>query len=228
MKDRIIAFCYLQSANNEKNRCNLWERYLEVIYKDKSHIFPLDAFTGITFSLKKIWLPLVFGGLLASLSAVALFKELTNPWYTFISMLTGLLLFYYGHQGTQVMTVLSGADQTHFFIGRLTPNLESFRNFVLDYRFDRDSKSIYLLLPNDAFQEGVDLMPGNFGWNTFRCLTKSQSRNIEINSSKVMLEIDPLKVDAEIKFEFQPDTPQLVPIIYGKIPAKAIISQLYG
>ena len=226
MAEPILAFCYLKNLDDERNRCNLRNRSLEVILKGKSHFFAIDSLTGINFQPKKLWFPLIFGGLLASLSTVALIKELMNPWYTFSALLAGLFFFYYGNQGTQIMTISSGPDQTHFFVGKVSANLQAFRDFVLDYRFDRQGKSIFLAWPKDKWHVGEDLFPSQIAKDHLLCMSKRQADLYEKKEDEMILEIDPIKVTAEVRYEYSEKTMGLSPVIRGVLVSDAIVSKM--
>jgi hypothetical protein len=183
---------------------------------------------NINFSIKKLWFPLVSGGILASLSMVAIFKNIGNPWLNFFLLLGGLFFFYYGNQGTSIMTILSGNDTTHLYIGKLSPNLKAFTTFVLNYiSKDPVRRHIFLVLDKDRhkyYEKGQTIYPEMIsGEKKIRCLTIQQYQNLKLNDNEIIVEIDPLKVNAEIRYEWDDLSHDLYPCVHGNIPGEAVI-----
>lgn len=96
-------------------------------------------------------LPLVLGGIAASLSLVAIFKTQYNPWLMLSLMLAGCLAAYRGFQGSWVLTIEEDKTHTDYFLSSVTPNLQAFTAYANTFTGRRQPKGIlYLpLSPNE-------------------------------------------------------------------------------
>jgi hypothetical protein len=125
---------WLASPEAEVGRCAFdGDGYMElttdrlVVFEDwRRHEFALRRVRSVRIGFKRLAGPLVIGGIVAPLSFVASFGQVFNFWVGMACFVLGLMLFYYGIQGShQVVVGLDGHD-FQFFIDEKTAEVEAF------------------------------------------------------------------------------------------------------
>ncbi len=139
-----IATVYLHEAGNEQNKMWLNQEYLQLVYKGQLKVFPLKNITRISFNHRKLMLPLVIGGIAASLSLVAIMKLFYNPWLTLSLLTAGCLAAYRGYQGSWVLTIEEAKFHSDFFINAITPNLKAFVRYANTFTGHKQQGILYL------------------------------------------------------------------------------------
>lgn len=129
----IIAQCYLQKGADNANVCYLSEQKLFVKQFNRMHVFPLESILAIEFKHKLLLFPLIIGGIMSPLSLIALFNEILNTWLMMGAFVGGLLILYYGVEGSNTMTVVTSIKEFDFFLRAPSKNLKAFISFVLKY-----------------------------------------------------------------------------------------------
>jgi len=232
---RLIAFCYLQSQGDERNKCLLFEQELKVIKDGRAHQFPLEDSIGFYFSRRKWMLPLIIGSILFCLSLLFIFRNLINPWISLTIIVLSLYSIYIGWEGSPVLEVRSGGVTNLVPIRRVSVNLKGFLRFVESYQKNylqgQAGLNIYhMVFKNDwvaqedhDFYKNESLEKEGF----IHCSMKDQvlptyRRHFGKERDMVMLSIDPLLVNCEIKYEKSMTSGQLFPHIYGPIEKKAV------
>lgn len=121
-----IATCYLQESGNEQHKIWLNRELLQLMYKGRHRVFELKEIRSIEFNHRKLMLPLVLGGITATLSLVAIFRAYYNPWLMLSLLVAGLLAAYLGFLGSWVLTVHENKYHHDFFLKTISPNLRAF------------------------------------------------------------------------------------------------------
>ncbi|MDA0193769.1 MAG: hypothetical protein O2887_01110 [Bacteroidetes bacterium] len=121
-----IAKCYLGKLNDDSNMCVLHQDRLVIIKNGRVTIFPLEE--GLSFQVdhKKWMLPLISGGILGSLTLVAIFKSLYHPWYSLFSLLIASFLLFIGIDGSHVLIVKVDKVATNFPIASDSQDIRKF------------------------------------------------------------------------------------------------------
>lgn len=148
-----IAFCYLQESGNEQHKIWLSREHLQLYYKGKHRVFELRQIRSLAFNHRKLMLPLVTGGITATLSLVAIFKVYYNPWLMLSLLIGGLLTAYLGYQGSWVLTVDETKYQHDFFLKTISPNLRAFLNYANTFTDNLRPGLLYLPLSQQKWEE---------------------------------------------------------------------------
>ncbi len=122
----IIAKCYLKTDGDEGNVCLLTDESLFIRYKSHETVFFNHWITETTFKHKKFVIPIVFGGISASLSAIALLNYYFNPWIILSILFASIMTIYYGINGGKALTITTPIKEYDFFINEISENLKAF------------------------------------------------------------------------------------------------------
>ena len=229
--EQTIAIVYLQHAEDKDNKCMLTSERLMVVYKGKFHSFDRAHLKDLYFSRRRLLLPLIAGGVSAPLSLLAIFMNLYNPWPLMFVFFLGLALFYLGLQQHPVLTVKDTVKEHDFFLEELTANLKAFLSFARQAVFHGESL-LYLVLPLEEWQkmkrEAVIDPPQLKEQGFLRLLNPSQLQRWKAqkhrpSSGWIVLHVDPLKVQADIRFEKSDGNDELIANLYGKLSREAIL-----
>lgn len=158
-KPIIIATCYLYETANEQNKLLLSPEHLQVRYRGSLRAFLLDHLRRLSFNHRKLMLPLVLGGIAASLSLVAIFKTQYNPWLMLSIMLAGCLAAYRGYQGNWVLTIEEDKNYTDYYLPSVSANLRAFVAYANTFTGRQPKGVLYLPMSSSewsaAQQQGV-------------------------------------------------------------------------
>ena len=235
-----LAVCYLHRAGDERNRCWLTERHLIVQFRGKKHAFERTVLKTIAIEERRAWLPLVVGGIAAPFSLLAILLNLYSPWVLVYVFLPALLLLYLGWLPYAVLAVHDAVKAHDFRLPAASANLRAFVRFAnrmiltgndLIYHVARaadwsDAETIGYYAPASLADEGF--------------IHASQADQLErlkrsglfgADTAWVVLTIDPLKVQAEVRYEPGADPPgvtsppdELFPHIYGPLNGEAVVA----
>lgn len=147
----VIATCFLHETGNEQNKLLLSPEHLQVRYQGRLRAFLLDHLRRLSFNHRKLMLPLVLGGITASLSLVAIFKTYYNPWLMLSLMLAGCLAAYRGYQGSWVLTVEEDKTYTDYYLSSVSPNLRAFVAYANTFTGRQPKGVLYLPLGVDEW-----------------------------------------------------------------------------
>lgn len=237
--EETLAFCYLQQAGDEKNKSLFTSEHFIVIYRGKVSRFALEEVKEITFNQRRWLLPLIVGGITGSFTLLAIFLNLYNPMPLFILFMVSFFAFYYGWQQHPVLTVTDKVKEHDFPLKYISSNLKAFIHFV-NHHLQHKHEMIYHIAKAkdwDLAQEGKVYKPASLKTARFiHAATKHQltklvrSGTFTSEHQWILLTLDPLKVQAEIRYEPGDDTPgfksqpnELFPHIYGPLNLDAIV-----
>jgi len=225
--DDIQAVCYLYKEGDEKNKALLTADKLYIIHRKRPFEFELANIKGFSFNVRKLMAPLITGGVTASLSFVALFKDVFDPYVVAFTLTTGLLLFYYGWTGQLVFTVSTRIKDYDFSIPGITDNLKAFTGFLtgmslIGRKAGSQPLTFFVFMKKEEWSKARDhagdilLHP-----KPFRLYTRDQAINRRGND--VAIEIDPLKTNHGVKYIRNPRTGRLAPHLMGDLNRDAIV-----
>lgn len=213
----IIASAYIDLAGDEKNRCFLSKESIFVRYKNRLESFQLESIKSIGFTKKMFLLPTVIGGIIAPLSILALMRAIGNPWLVLSCLVAGLLLIYYGYEGSPALTITTNVKAFDFFIKRPTPPLKAFIRFSRQLIYFQDKGYFfYIKLTEEELNN----------WNSLKALKFDKPKPLfyfeEINFRKAVniFRLDPLAIGANLKFEEEDNI--LKPYLTGSIKSEDI------
>jgi hypothetical protein len=224
----IIAVCFLYKDGDENNKALLSTEKLYVTHKKRTHEYELGNIKDISFNHRKLMMPLIVGGIMASLGMVAVFRDYFNPYIVVSTILIGLSLFYWGWTGQLVFTVHTKIKEYDFSIPSISDNLNSFTNFLIESgilgRRQGGKISYYLAIdknvwnsqPNDSSKIILPDKP-------YRAYLFKNFSTHTINNSAV-IEFDPLLAKVEIRYLKDPQSGKLVPFVMGDIDKKAVLN----
>ena len=126
----IIAFVYLLSEGDDKNKCLLTADSIILIRRGKKTIFKAEQITSLYFSSKLFLFPLVFGGTFGPFFFIAILNSSFHPIVSLIGFLASLLSFYFGITGKKSFVLETVNDKKEVFLPFISPNLKEFVRFV--------------------------------------------------------------------------------------------------
>ena len=234
-----IAICYLHRTDDERNRCWLTEKHLIVMFRGRKHVFALEHIKSITFEQRRAWLPLILGGVAAPFSLVAILLNLYNPWVLIYIFLPALLLLYLGWLPYTVLAVHDAVKPHDFRLPSVTSNLRAFVRFANRRALSGDHHIYHVASAEDwaLAQTQPTYAPATLPDDGF--IHASHADQLErlkrsglftADTEWVILTIDPLRVQAEIRYDLGDDPPgvtslpgELFPHIYGPLNVDAVV-----
>lgn len=237
--EKTIALCYLQQADDERNKCLLTSEHFVVIYRGKVARFEHEQIKEVAFNQRRWLLPLIAGGITASFSLLAIFLGLYSLWPLFILFLIAALVFYWGWVYHPVLTVHDQVKEHDFPLSFISQNLRAFIQFTNEYlRYGHEmlyhvakaedwamAQEMKRYEPTSLQQEGFIHTSSQGQLNRMK-----QSGVFSQDQSWVLLVIDPIKVHSEIRYEPGHDLPgsksmthELFPHIYGPLNLDAVM-----
>lgn len=235
-----IAVCYLHRADDERNRCWLTERHLVVQFRGKKYAFERTILKTLAIEQRRAWLPLIVGGIAAPLSLLALFLNIYNPWVLIYVFLPALLLLYLGWLPYSVLAVHDAVKPHDFRLPAVSANLRAFVRFT-NRMILRGNDPIYHVARAEDWSAAAatgHYAPASLADEGF--IHASQADQLErlkrsglftADTAWVVLTIDPLKVQPEVRYELGADplgvtssSNELFPHIYGSLNADAVVA----
>ncbi len=244
---KVYAICYLHQLNDERNKCLLTAKHLIVVRRGKNYDFPLINIQKIGFGHRRVLLPLIAGGIAAPFSMVAISTHVGDPWLLLPLFFMGLFAMYWGWMGYPALIVQDNVREHDFSLPYISQNLRAFTEFANDLIRKQknmgETPFIYhiadLQLWNQAHQKKEEYMPESLEKEGFIHASTAQQLEFVRQSSIflpekawIVLTIDPLKVNAAIKYEAGMPLPgmkeeqvqhSLFPHIYGPLNLDAVV-----
>jgi len=244
----VYAICYLHQIDDERNKCLLTGKYLVVIRNGKTYRFLLTDIQKIAFDHRRIMLPLIAGGIAAPFSLLAIFTHITDPWLMLPLFFMGLFAVYWGWLGYPALIVQDNIREHDFPLKYISQNLRAFaafaNNFIRKQKNRGENLFIYHIADfsvwEQTHQNQKEYAPDSLEKEGFIHTSHAQQLAFVRNSGLftadktwVVLTIDPLKVNAEIRYEAGVRLPgmseaqsqhSLFPHIYGPLNLDAVVS----
>jgi len=225
----VQAIIYLKEEGNDAHKITLSDQRLIVVKSNKSHKFTRDEVKKLEINHRILLLPIIGGGIIASLSLLAIFEAYQSVFFLLTIFMTSLLLFYYGWQGELVVTIITRIKDFDFKIAGKTDNLEAFINFTNNQISDQSSswsetKYFYFVVPEN--KAGLEQILLTAAENIpFKLIEYGQLASATAACKKPcqLIKLDPMLLRVEIKYKRDISDNKLYPYIYGPINKEAVI-----
>ena len=237
MMSAPIAICYLFREGDDKNKCLLFDQELVVVKDGREHHYPLDAGINFLFTHKRWMFPFVSGWIGGCIALLFIFRNVTDPWLSLVVLMISVFGIYIGWEGSEVLQIGDGKTTHSFPIRKVSINLRSFINFVKDYLIARNDDSrklrIYHIVNSEDWYEydqqaGYKLQSlqeeGFIHCSERKQVLGTYRRYFNNKEPLTLIEIDPLKLESELKLEGGQHNDGLFPHIYGVINKEAIVN----
>lgn len=227
---KFKAFCYLYKQGDERNKCALTVTNLIITHKGTETNYPLKDLYQVKFHEKKLLLPVIAGGIVASLGLAANLSGYYNPWLTMSVSIAGIYLFYFGWSGTWTLSLDTSLGNKDYYLKGVSLNLKAFVSY-LNYLlleepegFNEYTKFYYLCKSVEWQQVSSNQLSLNQQKVEIKLLTYDQMLMMQakLTEEEILLMIDPDKLNSEIRFQIDKASGYLFPIINGEIPFEAI------
>lgn len=225
--DNIQAICYLYKEGDEKNKALLTANRLYIVHRKRTFEFELLNIKGFSFNTRKLMAPLIVGGITASLSFVALSRDVFDPYIIAFTLTLGLLLFYYGWTGQLVFTISTNIKDYDFSVAGISENLKAFTGFLtrmelIGRKAGSQTLTFFIILERTEWLRVKDL-PGDIPIDPkpIRLFTRDQA--INNRGDIVSIEIDPLKTSSGVKYLHHPAAGEMAPHLMGDLNRDAIV-----
>ena len=229
--EKKIAKCYILHDLDENNRCELSDRKVTVVWKGKIKEFAIEDVISVEINQRKLLIPIIFSGVLTPLILVGFFKEILPPLVGLLFIIGGIFSFYIGWSGEKVLTINQINGHRDFSMRVFTDHLIGFINYVNQYLSDEPLHERVLYLEVNKLDSERDLKVYLAKDAVDRKLysyweVREQYLSGGISQGKDFIVIDPIKTGSEVKYEKDPETQELTPVIKGSISQKAVIKIL--
>ncbi|MDW7690581.1 hypothetical protein R9C00_22520 [Flammeovirgaceae bacterium SG7u.111] len=121
-EENILDSCKISVFQELK----LTENQLELVQEKKTNTFPLSHLKNISVSYRYIMLPIIIGGILAPFSLVAIFGNHAQGWSGIVGLFAGVMLLYYGFNGSYQLVIEMTHNTFTTFIGEQKNEVEGF------------------------------------------------------------------------------------------------------
>ena len=231
-----IAICYLEKDGDENNKCLLYENELKLIQDGREHQYPLDTKIDYEFAHKKWMFPFITGWILLCLSLLFIFRALLNPWLVLGVLIISIFSIYIGWEGSEVLTIRIGGQHHSIPVKSASPNLRAFLTFITAYISKREGSPplvVYHLTnemewsaqeERDYYSHSTLEREGYIHCSTKESLEETYEKYFKDEDYPVLITIDPLLLDSQMKLEYVEKRKMLFPHIYGAIRKEAIVS----
>lgn len=209
----IIAQCPLEKGSRKV--CYLSFQKLILDINGRIYSYELNQIVRLSFQQKLLLLPLIFGGILAPLSLIALINDLLDTWTMLISFMVGSLLIYYGLEGRKTFSILTQVKEYDFFVNTVSKNIKAFILFVEKIKHQEGDPIFYLSIPNNQFEEANELLDFEKGIELFE---KPMDKK-----SSTLFRISPLASGFQIVYN-ENESGTLSPFLVGRIKKGELLS----
>lgn len=216
----VIAYGYIKKNGDDNNVCYLSKERLFIRYKKRMTSFDNESIKGISFEHRLLLFPLVAGGIMTPLSIHALLHAYGDPWILLSLMVLGLLLMYYGWEGSSTMTIQTPIKDYDYFIHKPSANLKAFAEFVQHYISDDERARMFYFTMSK--HEWANIRDGEM-MNIKGPLRLSNWKEIcqqKPEKDLIILGIDP--VPSNIRIVMKQAGEVLQPVIEDNIPVEHI------
>lgn len=102
---------------------------LVINIRGRKHVTPNDQIKKLSLTRKKLLGPIVAGGIIFSLSGLAMLDNLYDPFYLMILLISGIFLLLYGYGGSMAISIETAGGFHYYFIKRTGKNIEEFMKY---------------------------------------------------------------------------------------------------
>jgi hypothetical protein len=103
---------------------------LHITYRGRHRAFSLAYVQQLALEHRKLWLPLIGGGILASLCLLALLQTFSMPFRLLSGVMAGFLLMWWGFRGSGALVVYEQRNRTDFLLPAENKSLPLFVAFT--------------------------------------------------------------------------------------------------
>ncbi len=231
----ILQKCYLKKQGDEQNKIEITHAHLIITLKGNINQYHYDQISSINVTPKKLIIPLILGGIGASLSMLAL----SIGWYNYqINLMCVFIFFgwsYYGFIGRDAIVIQEKDNQSIFLIQSHPDIIKEFVN-----QFNERKWKISRLKP-ELIYHVVEIEQWQNQSTSYEYAPESMISEGFIHAStqeqleeSIQLYTDPVKkyivlaihspwLLSPLKWEYSNRRQSSFPHIYGKINKSAII-----
>ena len=226
--DPILFLCLLNGKNDQ---LILTHDKLIVIFKGKSQVFYRSNILKLILTKKKLIVPLIIGGIGASLSIIAM----SMGWYYRQLNLVIVFLFlgvlYYGFTGKDALELFEKGHSNIFLLKKTLPSIQKFLSI-----FSSSQNFIYHLADPKEWENQLSeehFTPENFkdeGFVHASNAAQVQATHQKYYSEKdamILVTIVPEFLTGQLNNEYNSDRNEVFPHIYAPINKTAIIRLQY-
>lgn len=126
----VLAVSDLEEQNSKSKRLLLTAQSLQVYYRGKGRAFSLEYLERLSLEHRKLWLPLIGGGILASLCLLALLHTFNMPYRLLAGAVIGAFGIWWGYRGSTALVVYEQRHHTDFLLRQPAGSLPLFIAFA--------------------------------------------------------------------------------------------------
>jgi hypothetical protein len=179
IEEKPIAKSFIYKANDERNSCFLTDKRLVIVKRGKSYEFLLNEVLAVSLRDRKILFPIIIGGIVFSLSVVAIYTNDYNPYILLTSLLAGLAMLYFGFTGMKAISVIEPKAETNFFLLNYDPSLDHFLEFVNRY-IQRHEGSVKYYLPVSEHHQNETIQAGTRLYEHYDIMKSFEGKTLEV------------------------------------------------
>jgi len=219
--EQTKARVYLLKEGDGKNVALISNSQILLVYQGQRHLFQLDKVRELKVQTQKLQFPLIVGGILAPFAFLSYFVHPLQPWIHLFFMIAGLLMFYIGFSGKQVLVVLlRNKEELVFHLPNVSLPVLAFVdhiNAIISSGHESFLHSLIYLFISEEMEKLIfkeesansDIFP-LFAF-TYVQLPKVEKTNGELFA------FDPVTCGREISFGYDGELSMLRPIITGPL-----------
>lgn len=201
---QLIAYAYMAKEGDRRNVLQLTENALHITYRGKNRAFSLAYVQQLSLEHRKLWLPLIAGGIMSSLSLLALLHTFTMPFRLLAIALAGLVLMWWGYRGSMALVVYEQRHHNDFLLASPGPSLQLFIAFanrlIRRYPQPMGNYSLHVSVAEwqQLQQRGVlELEEPRF------CMPEEWAQRQPADPEGVWLSFDPLRMGDRLQWSLQ-------------------------
>lgn len=230
----IIFSCFLKKEGDQKNKIFVTSDKLIIVFKGKIQAFYRSNILKLNLAKKKLIIPLIVGGIVTSLSMLAM----SMGWYDRqLNLFVTLLFFgvlYYGFIGKEALEIHEKGNTNVYLLGS---NLEYVRKFMQFFGATKSlaqvhsNQKIYHICTVDSWESQVTKTEykhnsldeeGFIHASTAIFLTETYKLYYSEGERLVLITILPELLKNELKYELAESRNAHFPHIFGTINKTAI------
>ena len=126
MSAEAPRFVYTNPLENDSSgaKIMLSQEYLQVKHGNQHRAWSWEHISKLALETRKLWFPLIAGGIVATLCFVALFTTYKYPWWFMTGTVIGTLAAYYGWQNRTTLVVHEPKHHTDFILANANEELD--------------------------------------------------------------------------------------------------------
>ncbi len=219
-----MARAYLIRQGDAENQAMLSENSLQIKHRGKSRAFSLQYVQRLALEHRKLWLPLIGGGIVASLCLLALLHTFTMPYRLLTGAAIGLLGVWWGYRGSMALVVYEQRHHSDFLIARTEASLPVFIAFANRYirRYPQPLEQYCVRLSLEEWQQ-LNLQ-GSLALNKPRlCVQQEAALRQDPGPDAIWAVFSPLQLANRLQWSLQGQ--ELVVHVKGSLHVQELLLQ---